>query len=106
MLKRAIVVVRHDDTDEAETLAPAVSESCNWDIVTTTSHDLDARISEITAAFLQLDSMDESTADTLTSNWFLSFDDIAQMHVEELANLAGISIQQSNWIIWQARERD
>ena len=105
MLGRAIVLVREDQLSLAigrrGQNVRLASKLCGWDIEIMTREELDEQIERAVAGFSSLEGVDESLAEKLVGEGFLSYDDLsviepdALMEMGELTRGAGRSRSSS-----------
>ena len=109
MLGRAIVLVREDQLSLAigrgGQNVRLASKLCGLDIEIMTRDELDQQIERAVAGFSSLEGVDESLAEKLVGEGYLSYDDLSVIEPDVLMELGGLTEEQVNAIVQQAEER-
>ncbi len=106
MLGRAIVLVREDQLSLAigrrGQNVRLASKLCGWDIEIMTREELDQQIEQAVAGFSELDGVDDSLAEKLVGEGFLSYDDLSIIEPDALMEMGSLSAEQTDHIVGQA----
>ncbi len=106
MLGRAIVLVREDQLSLAigrrGQNVRLASKLCGWDIEIMTREELDESIERAVGGFSALDGVDDSLAEKLVGEGFLSFDDLEVIEPDALMEMGSLTEEQANQIVEQA----
>jgi N utilization substance protein A len=109
MLGRAIVLVREDQLSLAigrrGQNVRLASKLCGWDIEIMTREELDEQIERAVGGYCTIEGVDESLAEKLVGEGFLSFDDLSIIEPDALMEMSGLSEEQVMAITTQAEER-
>jgi N utilization substance protein A len=109
MLGRAIVLVREDQLSLAigrrGQNVRLASKLCGWDIEIMTREELDQQIERAIVGFASIDGLDESVAERLVGEGFLSYDDLSVIEPEDLMEMGELSAEVVDAIVSQAEER-
>jgi N utilization substance protein A len=109
MLGRAIVLVREDQLSLAigrrGQNVRLASKLCGWDIEIMTREELDQQIERAIAGFASIDGLDESVAERLVGEGFLSYDDLSVIEPEDLMEMGELTAEAVDTIVSQAEER-
>ena len=109
MLGRGIVLVREDQLSLAigrrGQNVRLASKLCGWDIEIMTQEELDQQIERATAGFASIPGMDDSLAERLVGEGFLSYDDLSVIEPEDLMEMGGLSAEQVDAIVAEAEQR-
>ncbi len=109
MLGRGIVLVREDQLSLAigrrGQNVRLASKLCGWDIEIMTQEELDQQIERATAGFSSIEGMDESLAERLVGEGFLSYDDLSVIEPEDLMEMGGLSAEAVDAIVAVAEQR-
>lgn len=109
MLGRGIVLVREDQLSLAigrrGQNVRLASKLCGWDIEIMTQEELDQQIERATAGFSSIDGMDESLAERLVGEGFLSYDDLSVIEPDDLMEMGGLSAEAVDAIVAEAERR-
>jgi transcription termination/antitermination protein NusA len=109
MLGRGIVLVREDQLSLAigrrGQNVRLASKLCGWDIEIMTQEELDQQIERATAGFASIDGMDDSLAERLVGEGFLSYDDLSVIEPEDLMEMGGLSEEAVEAIVSEAERR-
>jgi N utilization substance protein A len=109
MLGRAIVLVREDQLSLAigrrGQNVRLASKLCGWDIEIMTREELDEQIERAVGGYCTIEGVDESLAEKLVGEGFLSFDDLSIIEPDALMEMSGLSEDQVMAITTQAEER-
>jgi transcription termination/antitermination protein NusA len=109
MLGRGIVLVREDQLSLAigrrGQNVRLASKLCGWDIEIMTREELDQQIERAIAGFSSIEGLDESVAERLVGEGFLSYDDLSVIEPEDLMEMGGLTAEQVDTIVAEAEER-
>jgi N utilization substance protein A len=109
MLGRGIVLVREDQLSLAigrrGQNVRLASKLCGWDIEIMTQEELDQQIERATAGFSSIEGMDESLAERLVGEGFLSYDDLSVIEPDDLMEMGGLSAEAVDAIVAEAERR-
>lgn len=109
MLGRGIVLVREDQLSLAigrrGQNVRLASKLCGWDIEIMTREELDQQIERAIAGFSSIEGLDESVAERLVGEGFLSYDDLSVIEPEDLMEMGDLSAEVVDAIVAQAEER-
>jgi N utilization substance protein A len=109
MLGRGIVLVREDQLSLAigrrGQNVRLASKLCGWDIEIMTQEELDQQIERATAGFASIEGMDDSLAERLVGEGFLSYDDLSVIEPEDLMEMGGLSEVAVDQIVSEAERR-
>lgn len=109
MLGRGIVLVREDQLSLAigrrGQNVRLASKLCGWDIEIMTQEELDQQIERATAGFSSIPGMDESLAERLVGEGFLSYDDLSVIEPDDLMEMGGLSAEAVDAIVAEAEQR-
>jgi N utilization substance protein A len=109
MLGRAIVLVREDQLSLAigrrGQNVRLASKLCGWDIEIMTRDELDEQIEKAVAGYSELDGVEESLAEKLVGEGFLSYDDLSVIEPDALMEMGGLTEEQALAITEQAEQR-
>ncbi len=109
MLGRGIVLVREDQLSLAigrrGQNVRLASKLCGWDIEIMTQEELDQQIERATAGFASIEGVDDSLAERLVGEGFLSYDDLSVIEPDDLMEMGGLSAEQVDAIVAEAEER-
>ena len=109
MLGRGIVLVREDQLSLAiGRRGPNVrlaSKLCGWDIEIMTREELDQQIERAIAGFSSIEGLDDSVAERLVGEGFLSYDDLSVIEPDDLMEMGGLTAEQVDAIVLEAEER-
>lgn len=98
MLGRAIVLVREDQLSLAigrrGQNVRLASKLCGWDIEIMTREELDEQIERAVGGFCTIEGVDESLAEKLVGEGFLSYDDLSIIEPDALMEMSGLSAEQ------------
>jgi len=107
MLGRAIVLVREDQLSLAigrrGQNVRLASKLCGWDIEIMTREELDESIERAVGGFCTIEGVDESLAEKLVGEGFLSYDDLSIIEPDALMEMGGLTQEQAD-VITQAAE--
>jgi N utilization substance protein A len=107
MLGRAIVLVREDQLSLAigrrGQNVRLASKLCGWDIEIMTREELDEQIERAVGGFCTIEGVDESLAEKLVGEGFLSYDDLSIIEPDALMEMGGLTQEQAD-VITQAAE--
>ena len=106
MLGRAIVLVREDQLSLAigrrGQNVRLASKLCGWDIEIMTREELDESIERAVGGFSSLTGVDDSLAEKLVGEGFLSYDDLSIIEPDSLMEMGDLTEEQANEIVAQA----
>ena len=109
MLGRGIVLVREDQLSLAigrrGQNVRLASKLCGWDIEIMTQEELDKQIERATAGFSSIEGVDDSVAERLVGEGFLSYDDLSVIEPEDLMEMGGLSAEAVDAIVAEAESR-
>jgi N utilization substance protein A len=109
MLGRAIVLVREDQLSLAigrrGQNVRLASKLCGWDIEIMTREELDEQIEKAVMGYSELEGVDESLAEKLVGEGFLSYDDLSVIEPDALMEMGGLTEEQALHITEQAEQR-
>jgi N utilization substance protein A len=109
MLGRGIVLVREDQLSLAigrrGQNVRLASKLCGWDIEIMTREELDQQIERAIAGFSSIEGLDESVAERLVGEGFLSYDDLSVIEPEDLMEMGGLTAEQVDTIVAEAEVR-
>ena len=109
MLGRGIVLVREDQLSLAigrrGQNVRLASKLCGWDIEIMTREELDQQIERAIAGFSSIEGLDESVAERLVGEGFLSYDDLSVIEPDDLMEMGGLTAEQVDAIVAEAEER-
>ena len=109
MLGRGIVLVREDQLSLAigrrGQNVRLASKLCGWDIEIMTQEELDQQIERATAGFSSIEGLDDSLAERLVGEGFLSYDDLSVIEPEDLMEIGGLSAEAVDAIVEVAESR-
>ena len=81
------------------------SKLCGWDIEIMTREELDQQIERAIAGFSSIEGLDESVAERLVGEGFLSYDDLSVIEPDDLMEMGGLTAEQVDAIVAEAEER-
>src|ERR1700675_2762733 len=106
MLGRAIVLVREDQLSLAigrrGQNVRLASKLCGWDIEIMTREELDEQIERAVTGYSSLEGVDDTLAEKLVGEGFLSYDDLSVIEPDALMALGDLTAEQANAIVLQA----
>lgn len=109
MLGRAIVLVREDQLSLAigrrGQNVRLGSKLCGWDIEIMTREELDEQIERAVAGYSELDGVEDSLAEKLVGEGFLSYDDLSVIEPDALMAMGDLTAEQADHIVAQAEAR-
>jgi len=109
MLGRGIVLVREDQLSLAigrrGQNVRLASKLCGWDIEIMTREELDQQIERAVVGFSSIDGLDESVAERLVGEGFLSYDDLSVIEPEDLMEMGELSAEAVDAIVTEAERR-
>jgi N utilization substance protein A len=109
MLGRGIVLVREDQLSLAigrrGQNVRLASKLCGWDIEIMTREELDQQIERAVTGFSSIPGLDESVAEKLVGEGFLSYDDLSVIEPDDLMEMGGISAETVDQIVVEAEVR-
>jgi N utilization substance protein A len=109
MLGRGIVLVREDQLSLAigrrGQNVRLASKLCGWDIEIMTREELDQQIERAVAGFSSIEGLDESVAERLVGEGFLSYDDLSVIEPDDLMEMGGLTAEAVDAIVAEAEKR-
>jgi N utilization substance protein A len=109
MLGRGIVLVREDQLSLAigrrGQNVRLASKLCGWDIEIMTREELDQQIERAIAGFSSIEGLDESVAERLVGEGFLSYDDLSVIEPDDLMEMGGLTAEAVDAIVAEAEKR-
>jgi len=109
MLGKAIVLVKEDQLSLAigrrGQNVRLASKLCGWDIEIMTREELDEQIEQAVAGYASLDGCDDSLAERLVGEGFLSYDDLSIIEPDALMEMGGLTAEQADHIVQQAEAK-
>ncbi|MFM9197381.1 MAG: helix-hairpin-helix domain-containing protein, partial [Planctomycetia bacterium] len=109
MLGRGIVLVREDQLSLAigrrGQNVRLASKLCGWDIEIMTREELDQQIERAVTGFSSIEGLDESVAERLVGEGFLSYDDLSVIEPDDLMEMGGLSAEAVDRIVAEAESR-
>jgi N utilization substance protein A len=109
MLGRGIVLVREDQLSLAigrrGQNVRLASKLCGWDMEIMTREELDQQIERAIVGFSSIEGLDESVAERLVGEGFLSYDDLSVIEPDDLMEMGELSAEVVESIVNQAEER-
>jgi N utilization substance protein A len=109
MLGRGIVLVREDQLSLAigrrGQNVRLASKLCGWDIEIMTREELDQQIERAIAGFSSIEGLDDSVAERLVGEGFLSYDDLSVIEPEDLMEMGGLTADAVDAIVAEAEKR-
>jgi N utilization substance protein A len=81
------------------------SKLCGWDIEIMTREELDQQIERAVTGFSSIEGLDESVAERLVGEGFLSYDDLSVIEPDDLMEMGGLSAEQVDAIVAEAERR-
>jgi len=109
MLGRGIVLVREDQLSLAigrrGQNVRLASKLCGWDIEIMTREELDQQIERAVTGFSSIEGLDESVAERLVGEGFLSYDDLSVIEPDDLIEMGGLSAEAVDAIVVEAEKR-
>ena len=109
MLGRGIVLVREDQLSLAigrrGQNVRLASKLCGWDIEIMTREELDQQIERAVTGFSSIEGLDESLAERLVGEGFLSYDDLSVIEPDDLMEMGSLSAEAVDTIVAEAEKR-
>ena len=109
MLGRGIVLVREDQLSLAigrrGQNVRLASKLCGWDIEIMTREELDQQIERAVSGFSSIEGLDESVAERLVGEGFLSYDDLSVIEPDDLMEMGNLSAEAVDKIVGEAEKR-
>ena len=109
MLGRGIVLVREDQLSLAigrrGQNVRLASKLCGWDIEIMTREELDQQIERAVTGYSSIAGLDESVAEKLVGEGFLSYDDLSVIEPGDLMEIGGLSAEAVDAIVLEAEKR-
>ncbi len=109
MMGRAIVLVREDQLSLAigrrGQNVRLASKLCGWDIEIMTQEELQEQIERAVAGYSALEGVTDELAERLVGEGFLSYDDLSVIEPTDLAEMGGLSEEQTDQIVEQAEKK-
>ena len=81
------------------------SKLCGWDIEIMTREELDQQIERAVTGFSSIEGLDESLAERLVGEGFLSYDDLSVIEPDDLMEMGGLSAEAVDAIVAEAERR-
>ena len=81
------------------------SKLCGWDIEIMTREELDQQIERAIGGFSSIEGLDESVAERLVGEGFLSYDDLSVIEPDDLMEMGGLTAEQVDAIVLEAEQR-
>ncbi len=81
------------------------SKLCGWDIEIMTREELDQQIERAVVGFSSIEGLDESVAERLVGEGFLSYDDLSVIEPEDLMEMGELTADQVETIVAEAERR-
>jgi N utilization substance protein A len=110
MLGRGIVLVREDQLSLAigrrGQNVRLASKLCGWDIEIMTREELDQQIERAIAGFSSIEGLEESVAERLVGEGFLSYADLSVIEPDDLMEMGGLSAEAVDAIVAEAERRE
>jgi N utilization substance protein A len=109
MLGRGIVLVREDQLSLAigrrGQNVRLASKLCGWDIEIMTREELDQQIERAIMGYSSIEGLDDSLAEKLVGEGFLSYDDLSVIEPDDLMEMGGLSAEAVDGIVAEAEKR-
>jgi N utilization substance protein A len=109
MFGRAIVLVKEDQLSLAigrrGQNVRLGSKLCGWDIEIMTREELDESIERAITGFSSLDGVDDTLAEKLVGEGFLTFDDLSVIEPDALMEMGSLTQEETDAIVAQAEEK-
>ena len=109
MLGRGIVLVREDQLSLAigrrGQNVRLASKLCGWDFEIMTREELDQQIERAVSGFSSIEGLDESVAERLVGEGFLSYDDLSVIEPDDLMEMGNLSAEAVDKIVAEAEKR-
>jgi N utilization substance protein A len=109
MIGRAIVLVREDQLSLAigrrGQNVRLASKLCGWDIEIMTREELDQQIERAVDGFSSIQGLEESVAERLVGEGFLSYDDLSVIEPDDLMEMGELSAEAVDMIVNEAENR-
>ena len=109
MLGRGIVLVQEDQLSLAigrrGQNVRLASKLCGWDIEIMTREELDQQIERAVSGFSSIEGMEESVAEKLVGEGFLSYDDLSVIEPADLMEMGGLAEEAVDAIVAEAERR-
>ena len=81
------------------------SKLCGWDIEIMTREELDQQIERAVTGFSSIEGLDESVAERLVGEGFLSYDDLSVIEPDDLMEMGNLSAEAVDAIVTEAEKR-
>ena len=81
------------------------SKLCGWDIEIMTREELDQQIERAVSGFSSIEGLDESVAERLVGEGFLSYDDLSVIEPDDLMEMGNLSAEAVDKIVAEAEKR-
>ena len=108
-LGRAIVLVNEDQLSLAigrrGQNVRLASKLCGWDIEIMTQDELQEQIERAVGGFSEIDGVEDSLAEALVGEGYLSYDDLSVIEPDDLMEMGGLTAEQVDHIVNQAEQR-
>jgi len=105
MLKHAYVVVAQTETASARSLASRTEWHRSWRVHVLTEKDLTNLIRTAIAKFEDLAGMDETTAQALIEQGYMSYRELSRMNIHLLAEMFGDDEVRADHVLREATRR-
>jgi N utilization substance protein A len=109
MLGRGIVLVGEDQLSLAigrrGQNVRLASKLCGWDIEIMTREELDQQIERAVDGFSSIEGLEESVAERLVGEGFLSYDDLSVIEPDDLMEMGELSAEAVDAIVNEAENR-
>jgi N utilization substance protein A len=110
MLGRGIVLVREDQLSLAigrrGQNVRLASKLCGWDIEIMTREELDQQIERAIVGFSSIEGLEESVAERLVGEGFLSYADLSVIEPDDLMEMGSLSADVVDAIVAEAEKRE
>jgi N utilization substance protein A len=81
------------------------SKLCGWDLEIMTREELDQQIERAVGGFSSIEGLDESVAERLVGEGFLSYDDLSVIEPDDLMEMGSLSAEAVDAIVAEAEKR-
>ena len=109
MLGRGIVLVQEDQLSLAigrrGQNVRLASKLCGWDIEIMTREELDQQIERAVTGFSSIEGVEESLAEKLVGEGFLSYDDLSVIEPADLMEMGGLTEEAVDAVVAEAERR-
>jgi N utilization substance protein A len=108
MLGKAIVLVREDQLSLAigrrGQNVRLASKLCGWDIEIMTREELESNIEQAVLGFSRLEGCEESLAEKLVGEGFLTYDELSIIEPDDLMEMGELTAEKADQLIAQAEQ--